>query len=490
VTDVVPPSLIDQAQLPFLSERYRQRLRAAIVALNLALSSPGSGGIPIGGTLGQFIRKKSAVDYDIEWATPAISEISGLTAALAAKADLASPALTGVPTAPTAAPGTNSTQISTTAFVQAAIAALVDSSPGTLDTLNELAAALGDDPNFATTISTALGLKAPLASPALTGTPTAPTAAPGTNSTQLATTAFVAAAAALLAPLASAALTGTPTAPTAAPGTNTTQLATTAFVAAAAALLAPLASPALTGTPTAPTAAPGTNSTQLATTAFVAALGALKASLTGAAFTGASSADTGGGVASSTFAWQIRNSTSYYLGFLGRAGSGAYNGIVQADDRVIAGMGTAAGVSALTLTTWSATACGVRIDATGVSVAGTTFTCAARADFTGGGIRASGNSSFTAGTGVEIYWTGAAGAILCYDSTGAAYKPIQVIGLNVDLRVAAGVRISVDATGIGFFGATPAAKPTVTGSRGGNAALASLLTALASLGLLTDSSTP
>lgn len=74
------------------------------------------------------------------------------------------------------------------------------------------------------------------------------------------------------APLASPALTGTPTAPTAANGTNTTQLATTAFVQAAVpdvSALAPKASPALTGTPTAPTAAQGNSTTQLATTAFV-----------------------------------------------------------------------------------------------------------------------------------------------------------------------------------------------------------------------------
>ncbi|HEY0076830.1 MAG TPA: hypothetical protein VGB77_22290 [Abditibacteriaceae bacterium] len=79
-----------------------------------------------------------------------------------AKAPLASPALTGTPTAPTAAPGNNTTQISNCQFVMAALAAMVDSSPATLDTLNELAAALGDDPDFATTISTALGNKQPL----------------------------------------------------------------------------------------------------------------------------------------------------------------------------------------------------------------------------------------------------------------------------------------------------------------------------------------
>jgi hypothetical protein len=106
-------------------------------------------------------------------------------------------------------------------------------------------------------------------SPALTGTPTAPTATAGTNTTQVATTAFVTSALATLAPLASPAFTGTPTAPTATAGTNTTQLATTAFVAAAVAGVAPLASPAFTGTPTAPTATAGTNTTQIATTAYV-----------------------------------------------------------------------------------------------------------------------------------------------------------------------------------------------------------------------------
>ncbi len=71
----------------------------------------------------------------------------------------ASPTFTGTPKAPTAAAGNNSTQLATTAFVQVAIAALVDSSPGALDTLNELAKALGNDPNFATTMTNALAGK-------------------------------------------------------------------------------------------------------------------------------------------------------------------------------------------------------------------------------------------------------------------------------------------------------------------------------------------
>ncbi|MEL2422296.1 phage tail protein [Escherichia coli] len=77
------------------------------------------------------------------------------------KAPLNSPALTGTPTTPTAPQGTNNTQIASTAFVMAAIAALVDSSPDALNTLNELAAALGNDPNFATTMTNALAGKQP-----------------------------------------------------------------------------------------------------------------------------------------------------------------------------------------------------------------------------------------------------------------------------------------------------------------------------------------
>ncbi|WDB44858.1 phage tail protein [Escherichia albertii] len=77
------------------------------------------------------------------------------------KAPLNSPALTGTPTTPTAPKGTNNTQIANTAFVMAAIAALVDSSPDALNTLNELAAALGNDPNFATTMTNMLAGKQP-----------------------------------------------------------------------------------------------------------------------------------------------------------------------------------------------------------------------------------------------------------------------------------------------------------------------------------------
>lgn len=85
--------------------------------------------------------------------------VSLLNNALGLKAPLANPALTGTPTAPTAAQTANNTQIANTAFVKSAIAALVGSTPAALDTLNELAAALGNDPNFATTMTNALAGK-------------------------------------------------------------------------------------------------------------------------------------------------------------------------------------------------------------------------------------------------------------------------------------------------------------------------------------------
>ena len=108
--------------------------------------------------------------------------ISTATAnALALKAPLASPALTGTPTAPTAAPATNTTQVATTAYADAKVAeAIIDNVTGVAPSQNA--------------VFDALALKAPLVSPALTGTPTAPTAAPATSTTQVATTAYATAA--------------------------------------------------------------------------------------------------------------------------------------------------------------------------------------------------------------------------------------------------------------------------------------------------------
>lgn len=253
----------------------------------------------LGGVVSSFNNRSGAV-------TLVANDISAAGGAV-----LASPAFSGVPTAPTAVAGTNTAQIATTSFVQAALAA----GQG-VSSFNGRTGAI----TLTSTDVTGAG-GAPLANPTFTGVPSGPTAAVGTSNTQLATTAFVSAAIAagavvslngrtgtvtLLASditgaggalLASPALTGTPTAPTAATATNTTQIATTAFVQAAinaigsgvtsfntrtgavtllqndisAAGGAVLASPAFTGNPTAPTQPPGNNTTNLATTAFVSA---------------------------------------------------------------------------------------------------------------------------------------------------------------------------------------------------------------------------
>ena len=139
--------------------------------------------------------------------------------ALKLKAPLASPVFSGKPTVPTPALNANDQQVANTAYVQAVVAAVIGGAPGALDTLKELAAALGGDPNFANTIINALAgkadkattlagygvtdaytvtqtdsllkLKASLASPALTGKPTAPTPVLGSNDQQVANAAFV-----------------------------------------------------------------------------------------------------------------------------------------------------------------------------------------------------------------------------------------------------------------------------------------------------------
>ena len=97
------------------------------------------------------------------------------------KADIASPEFTGTPKAPTATAGTNTTQIATTEFVTAAVAAaisaLVDSSPAALDTLKELATALGNDANFSTTVTNALAAKASKSNDTITVATADPTSA-------------------------------------------------------------------------------------------------------------------------------------------------------------------------------------------------------------------------------------------------------------------------------------------------------------------------
>ena len=111
--------------------------------------------------------------------------------ALDLKANLASPTFTGTPTLPTGTiavtqtAADNSTKVATTAFVRGEVTALVNSATATLDTLGEIATALGNDANLSATLTTSIGLKAPLASPTFTGTVTIPTGASITAPTGL-----------------------------------------------------------------------------------------------------------------------------------------------------------------------------------------------------------------------------------------------------------------------------------------------------------------
>jgi hypothetical protein len=238
-------------------------------------------------------------------------------------AALASPALTGTPTAPTASTNTNTTQLATTAFVLGQ----GNSTAGTIAMNGTQAAGSSNLYARADHVHPSDTTRAPLASPTFTGVPAAPTATVDTSTTQVATTAFVVGQASATSPvmngtaavgtstrfaradhvhpsdttkanLASPTFTGVPLAPTAAVDTNTTQIASTAFVLAQASATtpvvngtaaigtstrfaradhvhptdtsrAPLASPTFTGVPASTTAAVDTNTTQVATTAFV-----------------------------------------------------------------------------------------------------------------------------------------------------------------------------------------------------------------------------
>jgi hypothetical protein len=134
-------------------------------ARTIALSGDVSGSASFDGSVNVTITTTVADDSH----NHTISNVDGLQDALDLKAPLASPTLSGTPTAPTAAAGTNTTQVATTAFVSTAVANVVDSAPGALDTLNELAAALGDDANFSTTVTNSIATKLPLSGGQMTG---------------------------------------------------------------------------------------------------------------------------------------------------------------------------------------------------------------------------------------------------------------------------------------------------------------------------------
>lgn len=136
----------------------------ATQSANVVFAGPSAGG-----AAAPTFRSLAAADIpDISgtYLTTAAASSTYLTQANASStyAPLASPALSGTPTAPTATAGTNTTQVATTAFVSTAVANLINSAPGALDTLQELAAALGNDASFSTTVTNSLAGKLTAAS--------------------------------------------------------------------------------------------------------------------------------------------------------------------------------------------------------------------------------------------------------------------------------------------------------------------------------------
>jgi hypothetical protein len=109
-----------------------------------------------------LVQLSSATDSDSEELAATPKAVKAVMDETQTKAPLDSPVFTGMPTAPTPDSSANGREIANAAFVRALIAALVDSVPESLDTLKELADALGNDPNFATTVLNALAGKQPL----------------------------------------------------------------------------------------------------------------------------------------------------------------------------------------------------------------------------------------------------------------------------------------------------------------------------------------
>ena len=147
-----------------LSKEYANNAsKSAIASSNSALNADSYAKASSDSANAAAISEKNSANSETsarQSAEKAASSLEKLeTVDLPLKADLASPSFTGSPKVPTAAQGNSSQIIASTSFVQTAIAALVASAPGTLDTLKELAAALGNDPNFATTITNLIAEK-------------------------------------------------------------------------------------------------------------------------------------------------------------------------------------------------------------------------------------------------------------------------------------------------------------------------------------------
>ena len=226
---------------------------SGVSTINIGTSTPAST-VNLNGTV-------NAATATAGTSTTQIATTAFVTTADNLKANLASPTFTGTPLSTTAAADTNTTQIATTAFV-------VGQAGSATPLMDNGTAAVGTSLRYARQdhVHPTDTSRAALASPTFTGTPAAPTAAVDTNTTQVATTAFVVGQG--YAKLASPALTGTPTAPTASAGTNTTQVATTAFVTSAIPSFA-TASQSRTATSTTVTQNPSTNLWQTMNPGFI-----------------------------------------------------------------------------------------------------------------------------------------------------------------------------------------------------------------------------
>lgn len=150
------------ARMPAFSGDVASTAGSTVLTLATVNASPGPYGAANKTITATINGKGLATNFAETLISITASQVSDFSAAADARisaALAASPALGGTPTAPTAANVTSSTQIATTAFVHACITDLINASPATLDTLKELADAIGDDPNFATTVATSVATK-------------------------------------------------------------------------------------------------------------------------------------------------------------------------------------------------------------------------------------------------------------------------------------------------------------------------------------------
>ncbi|HIE8186606.1 TPA: phage tail protein [Salmonella enterica] len=137
----------------FDAKQFRDEAAAFAGSLDIKESTTSQKGI---------VQLSSATDSDSEALAATPKAVKAVMSEVQTKAPLDSPALTGTPTAPTPETTAAGIEIATAAFVAAKVAQLVGSAPEALDTLKELADALGNDPNFATTITNMIAGKQPL----------------------------------------------------------------------------------------------------------------------------------------------------------------------------------------------------------------------------------------------------------------------------------------------------------------------------------------